>query len=182
MSGFPPVVRATVDGHRVVAVRCSNVPDRPWLVVDVAKGWTLARAEDELEEKVALSPVAASAKAEPKPESKKYTITFKPSVVNTELLETLYGSPMDAKDGWTNLGYLSDEGIDTLTPAPSRWRVESVALEGDGFEGPAAEVWAQLVSVIDRAWTAESIEEYVNGSWRRRSVRDLLDAAGGDPL
>lgn len=46
----------------------------------------------------------------------------------------------------------------------------------------AAEVWSQIVSVIDRAWTVESIEQHVAGSWRRRSVRDLLDAAGGDPL
>lgn len=50
MTGFPPVVRATIDGHRVVAVRCSSIPDRPWLAVDIDKGWTLARSDDDLED------------------------------------------------------------------------------------------------------------------------------------
>ena len=165
MLGFPPVVQATVDGHRVVAVRCSQVRGCPWLTIDIEKGWTVARADDELEEKVALSAVVASAKPEPVPVKFSYEVG------------TGGRSP-----AWVQR--MVDEMLGAKAPkaAPSRWRIESAILQGDRYEATASEVWAKLVWVVDRAWAVDGIEQLVDGTWRRRSVRDLLEAAGGDPL
>ena len=165
MLGFPPVVQATVDGHRVVAVRCSQVRGCPWLTIDIEKGWTVARADDELEEKVALSAVVASAKPEPVPVKFSYEVG------------TGGRSP-----AWVQR--MVDEMLGAKAPkaAPSRWRIESALLDGESLEGSAADVWSQLALAIDGGWAVDAIEQLVDGTWRRRSVRDLLEAAGGDPL
>lgn len=87
------------------------------------------------------------------------------SMPTGELLEFLFG-PRPSEDA----------------PEDDRWRIEASVLQSDGVEGTAAEVWPVLVSVVDDAWTVEKLEQFVDGTWRRRSIRDLLDAAGGDPL
>lgn len=83
---------------------------------------------------------------------------------------------------------LTDEGYEILfgserpSPAEGRWRIDSVLFDNEVVEGDAVKVRGQLVAVVDGAWSVEGLEQWVAGSWRRRSVRDLLDAAGGDPL
>lgn len=62
----------------------------------------------------------------------------------------------------------------------SSWRV--YGHDDEPFEGEAPEAWDYFVESVDRYGFVDRVEEQVDGSWRRRSVRDLLDAAGGDPL
>lgn len=159
-AAFPPVVRAIVKGHRAVAVRCSTVPSQPWLVIDVDKEWTLAAADADLEDRVELEPVVSP-----------------PSM--TDLLERWANPAPYSPGGWLDGGpYSASDSI----PADDRWRIWSGHFDDEVFEGDPAEVWAALVSAVDDAWTVDIVEQLVAESWQRRSLRDLLDAAGGGPL
>ena len=170
MLGFPPVVQATVDGHRVVAVRCSSLRGLPWLAIDIDKGWTIARADSELEEKVALSAVPVTA------------VGGGPM---TAAAVKEYGERVaaDLKRRWASPGPYHPGGL-LLPPAPAfdegLWRIHDH--NDDPFEGEAPEAWGYLVDSLDRYGFIDRIEQQVDGTWRRRSVRDLLQAAGGDPL
>lgn len=87
-------------------------------------------------------------------------------------------------------GKSQESALDALTdwlarsvpsiPLEDLWRV--VSHDDSPFEGDAVEAWRYFVDSIDRYGFVDRIEQRVNGSWRIRSVRDLLDAAGGDPL
>lgn len=180
MLGFPPVVQATVDGHRVVAVRCSSLRGLPWLAIDIDKGWTIARADSELEEKVALSAVP--------PKAHRFdtvTVTAVDGGPLTAAAVKEYGERItaDLKRRWANPGEYDRGGL--LLPKPpvfdeGLWRVHDH--NDDPFEGEAPEAWGYLVDSLDRYGFIDRIEHLVDGSWRKRSIRDLLQAAGGDPL
>ena len=171
MLGFPPVVQATVDGHRVEAVRCSSLRGLPWLAIDIDKGWTIARADSELEEKVALSAVP--------PRAHRFdtvTVTAAPQAKVTT------GGRAPERPG------LGDVLREMFGPAPTAARVFDEGLwrvhdhNDDPFEGEAPEAWGYLVDSLDRYGFIDRVEQQVDGSWRKRSIRDLLQAAGGDPL
>ena len=180
MLGFPPVVQATVDGHRVVAVRCSPVRGCPWLAIDIEKGWTIARADSELEEKVALSAVPSKGHR-----FDTVTVTGVGGGPLTAAAVKEYGERVaaDLKRRWANPGSYDRGGL-LLPPAPAfnegLWRIHDH--NDDPFEGAAPEAWDYLVDSLDQCGFIDRVEQLVDGTWRRRSVRDLLEAAGGDPL
>lgn len=176
MLGFPPVVQATVDGHRVVAVRCSSLRGLPWLAIDIDKGWTIARADSELEEKVALSAVVASATRRDE------TVAFTVSTGGALTEEGVERMAADLKRRWANPGPYHPGGRLPSAPAfdEGLWRIH--AYDDDPFEGEAPEAWGYLVDSLDRYGFIDRVEQQVDWTWRKRSVRDLLQAAGGDPL
>lgn len=179
MLGFPPVVQATVDGHRVVAVRCSSLRGLPWLAIDIDKGWTIARADSELEEKVALSAVPSKGHR-----FDTVTVTAVDGGPLTAEAVKEYGERVaaDLKRRWANPGPYHPGGRLPSAPAfdEGLWRIH--AYDDDPFEGEAPEAWGYLVDSLDRYGFIDRIEHLVGGSWRKRSIRDLLQAAGGDPL
>ena len=136
------------------------------MAIDIDKGWTIARADSELEEKVALSAVVASTLRRDE------TVTVPMATPVTAAAVEEFGERLRAKvaasAAWPPV---FDEGL---------WRIHDH--NDDPFEGEAPEAWGYLVDSLDRYGFIDRIEQQVDGSWRKRSIRDLLQAAGGDPL
>ena len=161
------VVRAFLNDHEVVAVNCSPLPTRPWTAVDMAKGWTIACREEDLVRPVEFAGVP------------KDVITGgKASKEQLQALADIMGIP--------DLPRIVDEGLAKIKRGvqaafdEDRWRVTSC--DDDPYTGEAPEAWAYVVDRIDRYGFVDRVEHHVDGSWRIRSIRDLLEAAGGDPL
>lgn len=156
----PDVVRARLREHDVVAVRSSAVPTMPWTAIDLVKGWTYGCTTEELEEQVPLAP------AKPAPAM--------PGVVTGGMApEPLAGLADRIMRSLTTplMPPIAEEDV---------WRITSH--DDCPFEADPVEAWGYTVDAIDRYGFVDRIEQRVDGSWRRRSLRDLLEHAGGDPL
>lgn len=163
----PAVVRAMLNDHRVIAVHSSPLASRPWTAVDVAKGWTIACRDEDLTDKVELTC------------SEKDAITGGlTSKEQFQALADIMGVP--------DLPRIVDEGLAKIergikaTFDEDQWRV--IGPDNDPYTGEAPEAWGYLVDTLDRYGYIDRVEQKVADTWRVRSMRDLLDAAGGDPL
>lgn len=161
------VVHARLRGHEVVAVRASAVPTLPWTAIDLVKGWTSACTTEELEDKVDL-----------RPDAWKVVTGGKAPEGQLQALADIMGIPDLSRIVAEGLARV-ERGI-TAAFTEDQWRVTSC--DDDPYEGEAPEAWAYLADTLDRYGFVDRIEQQVDGTWRVRSVRDLLTAAGGDPL
>lgn len=174
------VVRAFRDGYEVVAVNCSPLPSRPWTAIDVAKGWTIACRDDDLTDQVELfTPFEAGAWLPPRPDAQTEAVTGgRAPEGQLQALADIIGVP--------DLPRIVDEGLAKIERGikaafdEGQWRV--TACDDPPFTGEAPEAWAYFADRIDRYGFIDRIEHRVDDTWRIRSVRDLLAAAGGDPL
>ena len=176
----PAVVRAMLNDHRVIAVHSSPLASRPWTAVDVAKGWTIACRDEDLTDKVELfSALEAGAWLPPQPDGQKNVVTGgKAAREQLQALADIMGIP--------TLPDLVDEFLAkiersiTATFDEDQWRV--IGPDNDPYQGEAPEAWGYLVDTLDRYGYIDRVEQRVADTWRVRSMRDLLQAAGGDPL
>jgi len=174
------VVRAFLNDHEVVAVNCSPLPTRPWTAVDVAKGWTIACRDEDLTDPRPLEcsrPVPTYQEVFA-PAGENVVVGGRSSKAQMQAFADLIGVP--------DLPRIVAEGVARIERGihaaftEDRWRV--IGPDNDPYTGEAPEAWGYLTDTLDRYGFIDRIEQHVDGTWRVRSVRDLLTAAGGDPL